>query len=185
MTDDQKNVRGIHPNSVVFTELPDDENTKAAAANDLQINNPTYEFYPEVEQKPFNFLSTLHVLPACSNTIFIFARTKLTLFDYSTGTVNKKFIRYPRVPKIIPLTGSSLWEVGSRDWFGVPEWYMEDFLWVSEGTPDAVILADGTVLFIKGTVCGCEKSSKWTVFIPSEISRVYHSVATLVADGLV
>ncbi|CAG8549769.1 4574_t:CDS:2 [Ambispora leptoticha] len=228
--------------------------TKAAAANDVKINNPTYEFYPEAGQKPFQFLiDTLpfnlypvaHVLPDRNNTIFIFASTKSILFDYSTGTVIKSLPDIPGFPRSYPLTGSSVMlpltyennyrpeilmcgggtkarrtakavdscgrlDLGIDLEGGVPEWDMEDFGGLPRVMPDAIILADGTVLFVNGAGRGYagydkrgihqadlpvknpvlydpnkEKGSRWTVLAPSEIPRVYHSVATLVADGSV
>ncbi|CAG8586336.1 10445_t:CDS:2 [Ambispora leptoticha] len=96
---------------------------------DLQINNPTYEFYPEVGQKSFHFLST----PTQSS--YSPAQNQ----SY-TGNVIKSLFDIPGFPRSYSLTGSS--------------WYFSGFPKVM---PDAVILTDRIVLFINGTVRGYDK----------------------------
>ncbi|KAG9285068.1 hypothetical protein G9A89_009879 [Geosiphon pyriformis] len=224
--------------------------TKATATNSVDKNNPTYEFFPEIgqiefpfltETLPFNLYPIAHVLPNLNNTLYIFASTKSILFDYTTGGIIKKLPDIPGPPRSYPLTGTSLMlpltyennynpeilicggtrkmkpqspaldscgrlNLGLND----PQWDMESFGGIPRVMPDGIILADGTVLFVNGAAFGYAgydkktthlasepvltpvlydptrpKEQRWTTLNPAQIPRMYHSVATLLADGTV
>lgn len=102
-------------------------------------------------------------------------------------------------------------KLGGVDSKKEPKWEMEDFGGLPRVMPDSVILADGTVLFLNGAGVGyagyikrsgkwvaddpvktpvlydpnMPKGKRWTRLAPSEIARMYHSAASLLADGSV